>query len=62
MSRSTSGPPWTTSAGVPLLTLHTIDPKGWQFAVKHALDRSAALLGLLILSPVLARHRRSPSS
>jgi exopolysaccharide biosynthesis polyprenyl glycosylphosphotransferase len=40
--------------GVPLLTLHTVDPKGWQFAVKHALDRSAALLGLLLLSPVLA--------
>jgi len=40
--------------GVPLLTLHTVDPKGWQFAVKHALDRSAALLGLLVLSPVLA--------
>ena len=30
--------------GLPLLTLHTVDPKGWQFAVKHALDRSAALL------------------
>jgi exopolysaccharide biosynthesis polyprenyl glycosylphosphotransferase len=40
--------------GVPLLTLHTVDPKGWQFAVKHALDRSAALLGLIVLSPVLA--------
>ena len=40
--------------GVPLLTLHTVDPKGWQFAVKHALDRSAALLGLTVLSPVLA--------
>ncbi|HEY6525898.1 MAG TPA: exopolysaccharide biosynthesis polyprenyl glycosylphosphotransferase [Solirubrobacteraceae bacterium] len=40
--------------GVPLLTLHTVDPKGWQFAVKHALDRSAALLGLLLMSPVLA--------
>jgi lipopolysaccharide/colanic/teichoic acid biosynthesis glycosyltransferase len=39
---------------VPLLTLHTVDPKGWQFAVKHALDRSAALLGLLVMSPVLA--------
>ncbi len=40
--------------GVPLLTLHTVDPKGWQFAVKHALDRSAALLGLIVLSPLLA--------
>jgi exopolysaccharide biosynthesis polyprenyl glycosylphosphotransferase len=40
--------------GVPLVTLHTIDPKGWQFALKHALDRSAALLGLIVLSPMLA--------
>ena len=37
--------------GVPLLTLHTVDPKGWQFAVKHALDRSIALAGLIVLSP-----------
>jgi exopolysaccharide biosynthesis polyprenyl glycosylphosphotransferase len=40
--------------GLPLLTLHTVDPKGWQFAVKHALDRSVALFGLIVLSPVLA--------
>ncbi|HEY2316829.1 MAG TPA: exopolysaccharide biosynthesis polyprenyl glycosylphosphotransferase, partial [Solirubrobacteraceae bacterium] len=40
--------------GLPLLTLHTIDPKGWQFALKHALDRSLAALGLLALSPVMA--------
>jgi exopolysaccharide biosynthesis polyprenyl glycosylphosphotransferase len=40
--------------GVPLLTLHTIDPKGWQFAVKHALDRSLALAAVVLLSPVLA--------
>ena len=40
--------------GVPLLTLHTVDPKGWQFAVKHALDRSLAALGLIVLSPVMA--------
>jgi exopolysaccharide biosynthesis polyprenyl glycosylphosphotransferase len=40
--------------GLPLLTLHTINPKGWQFAVKHALDRSLALLGLIVLSPLMA--------
>jgi exopolysaccharide biosynthesis polyprenyl glycosylphosphotransferase len=40
--------------GLPLLTLHSIDPKGWQFAVKHALDRSLALAALLALAPVLA--------
>ena len=39
--------------GLPLLTLHSIDPKGWQFAVKHTFDRTAALLGLLAVSPVM---------
>ncbi len=39
--------------GLPLLTLHAIDPHGWQFAIKHALDRTGALLGLLTLSPLL---------
>jgi len=39
--------------GIPLLTLHPIDPEGWQFAVKHAIDRSAAALALLILSPLM---------
>ncbi|MFL5863909.1 MAG: exopolysaccharide biosynthesis polyprenyl glycosylphosphotransferase [Solirubrobacteraceae bacterium] len=40
--------------GLPLLTLRTVDPKGWQFALKHALDRSVALLGLTVLSPLMA--------
>lgn len=40
--------------GVPLLTLRTIDPKGWHFALKHTLDRCVALLGLIVLSPVMA--------
>lgn len=39
--------------GLPLLTLHTIDPRGWQFAVKHAIDRSVALLSLCLLAPLL---------
>jgi exopolysaccharide biosynthesis polyprenyl glycosylphosphotransferase len=39
--------------GLPLLTLNSVDPRGWQFAVKHALDRSLALLALLLLSPLL---------
>ncbi|MGH2869502.1 MAG: exopolysaccharide biosynthesis polyprenyl glycosylphosphotransferase [Solirubrobacteraceae bacterium] len=39
--------------GLPLLTLHTIDPKGWQFAVKHALDRTFAALGLLLSAPIM---------
>ena len=40
--------------GVPLLTLRPVDPKGWQFAIKHAIDRSAALVTLLLLSPLMA--------
>lgn len=38
--------------GIPLLVLNRADPKGWQFAVKHALDRSLAALGLLLISPL----------
>jgi exopolysaccharide biosynthesis polyprenyl glycosylphosphotransferase len=40
--------------GLPLLTLHTVDPRGWQFAIKHAIDRSVALAGLIVASPLLA--------
>ncbi len=39
--------------GVPLMVLNRVDPKGWQFAVKHAFDQSAALLGILLISPLL---------
>ncbi|MGI8557170.1 MAG: sugar transferase, partial [Solirubrobacteraceae bacterium] len=39
--------------GLPLLTLHSIDPRGWQFAVKHAVDRTFAGLALLISAPLL---------
>jgi exopolysaccharide biosynthesis polyprenyl glycosylphosphotransferase len=39
--------------GLPLLSLHSVDPRGWQFATKHALDRGLALLSLLVLSPLL---------
>jgi exopolysaccharide biosynthesis polyprenyl glycosylphosphotransferase len=39
--------------GLPLLTLHTVDPHGWQFAIKHALDRTGAAIGLLIAAPLL---------
>jgi exopolysaccharide biosynthesis polyprenyl glycosylphosphotransferase len=38
--------------GVPLMVLNRIDPKGWQFALKHAFDRTAALVGLILISPV----------
>ncbi len=39
--------------GLPLLTLRPTDPRGWQFALKHALDRSFALVALLVLVPLL---------
>lgn len=38
--------------GLPLLALPHIDPHGVQFTVKHILDRIAAALGLLMISPV----------
>lgn len=39
--------------GVPLMVLNRVDPKGWQFALKHAVDRIAALLGLVLISPLM---------
>ncbi len=39
--------------GVPLLSLKTVDPKGWQFAIKHAIDRLGALAALTALAPVM---------
>jgi exopolysaccharide biosynthesis polyprenyl glycosylphosphotransferase len=51
--------------GLPLLTLHPIDPRGWQFAVKHTVDRAFALVALVALSPLMvavaiAVRRSSP--
>jgi exopolysaccharide biosynthesis polyprenyl glycosylphosphotransferase len=39
--------------GLPLLTVRHVSLKGWQFAVKHALDRVGAAFALLVLLPVL---------
>jgi exopolysaccharide biosynthesis polyprenyl glycosylphosphotransferase len=39
--------------GLPLITSHPRDPRGWQFAVKYALDRVFALALLCVLAPVL---------
>jgi exopolysaccharide biosynthesis polyprenyl glycosylphosphotransferase len=39
--------------GLPLLVLPQINPRGWQFAIKHAMDRILAGIALLILSPVM---------
>jgi exopolysaccharide biosynthesis polyprenyl glycosylphosphotransferase len=39
--------------GMPLFRLRTVRPKGWQFAVKHALDRVMAAAMIIVLSPIL---------
>jgi exopolysaccharide biosynthesis polyprenyl glycosylphosphotransferase len=39
--------------GVPLLTTESTNPRGWEFGVKHLLDRLLALILLLLLFPVL---------
>jgi exopolysaccharide biosynthesis polyprenyl glycosylphosphotransferase len=39
--------------GMPLFRLRFVRPKGWQFAIKHAIDQIAAAFIILVLSPVL---------
>lgn len=39
--------------GLPLLTLHAVNPYGWQFTAKHAIDRGVAFLLLLLMAPVM---------
>jgi exopolysaccharide biosynthesis polyprenyl glycosylphosphotransferase len=39
--------------GLPLFGLHSIDPKGWQFAVKHLFDRLGAAVALFLISPLM---------
>jgi exopolysaccharide biosynthesis polyprenyl glycosylphosphotransferase len=38
---------------LPLLGFRPVDPQGWQFNLKYALDRPIALLGLLALAPLV---------
>jgi exopolysaccharide biosynthesis polyprenyl glycosylphosphotransferase len=38
---------------LPLFNLSWVDPKGWQFAIKHVIDRVASGLAILVLSPLL---------
>ncbi|HEX4804697.1 MAG TPA: sugar transferase [Conexibacter sp.] len=40
--------------GVPLLRAATVDPRGWQFAIKYAIDRIVAAVALVLLSPLYA--------
>jgi exopolysaccharide biosynthesis polyprenyl glycosylphosphotransferase len=44
---------YDTVGGLPLMSFTTVNPKGVQFAVKHAFDRVFALGLLAVLSPVL---------
>ena len=39
--------------GLPLFAMRPSDPKGWQFAIKYTLDRAAAALLLLVISPIM---------
>jgi len=40
--------------GIPLLSVHPTDPRGWQYAVKYGGDRVLAAVGIALLSPLLA--------
>ena len=44
---------YDTVGGLPLLSFNAVDPKGLQFAIKHALDRVLALALLVVCSPLL---------
>jgi exopolysaccharide biosynthesis polyprenyl glycosylphosphotransferase len=45
---------YETVGGLPLLSFSMVDPKGWQFAIKYALDRAIAAVSLILLAPPLA--------
>jgi exopolysaccharide biosynthesis polyprenyl glycosylphosphotransferase len=40
--------------GLPVLTLHPTNPRSWEFAVKHSLDRTLAVAGLVAAAPLMA--------
>ncbi|HEY7151330.1 MAG TPA: exopolysaccharide biosynthesis polyprenyl glycosylphosphotransferase, partial [Solirubrobacterales bacterium] len=40
--------------GIPLFELRQVDPQGWQFALKHGLDRVLAAFMLVLAAPLLA--------
>ena len=39
--------------GLPLVSVRPSDPRGWQFAVKYALDRVFAALAIVVTSPIM---------
>jgi exopolysaccharide biosynthesis polyprenyl glycosylphosphotransferase len=44
---------YDTVGGLPLMSFTTVNPRGVQFALKHAFDRVFALMLLVLLSPVI---------
>jgi exopolysaccharide biosynthesis polyprenyl glycosylphosphotransferase len=44
---------YDTVGGLPLMSFTQVDPRGVQFAIKHAFDRVLALFFLILFSPVL---------
>jgi exopolysaccharide biosynthesis polyprenyl glycosylphosphotransferase len=40
--------------GLPLVSAHPANPRGWQFAVKYGVDRVAAAFALVLVLPVMA--------
>ncbi len=44
---------YDTVGGLPLLSFRAIDPKGMQFAIKHALDRLLAAVLVILFTPLL---------
>jgi len=44
---------YDTLGGLPLLSFAAIDPRGVEFAIKHALDRVLALALLVVLAPIM---------
>jgi exopolysaccharide biosynthesis polyprenyl glycosylphosphotransferase len=44
---------YDTVGGLPLMSFTTVDPRGAQFALKHALDRVLALVLLIVLAPLI---------
>src|SRR4051794_39318797 len=39
--------------GMPLFRLRTVRPRGWEFAIKHVIDRLVAGILILVLAPIL---------
>jgi exopolysaccharide biosynthesis polyprenyl glycosylphosphotransferase len=44
---------YDTVGGLPLMSFTTVNPRGMQFAIKHAIDRAVTLVLLVVLSPVI---------